>query len=125
MKKCKKCFQEKPLSDYGSHKKTKDGLNTWCRKCHIEVQQKYNLKRKWHTRYKGVYGIFENGVCLYVGESSQINHRLSDHKSRNPYLSNHPAYVMGIIEETPNHKEREQYWINVFQPLYNLRLQGH
>lgn len=85
------------------------------------------------TEVQGVYALYDNGECLYVGESSWLNHRLYLHKSytRKPSRNKsqrelyeilnkkHPNFVCGIIEETPNHKEREQHYINQLKPLYN------
>jgi hypothetical protein len=33
MKKCTRCKQDKPLSDFRVNNKAKDGLTTWCRPC--------------------------------------------------------------------------------------------
>jgi len=95
-------------------------------------------RNRWKSKLgKGVYGIFEKGLCLYVGESSEINKRLTFHNllTKNPEyaktegkillyksLQNHPYRIMGILEETENHKEREKYYINKYQPLYNNKI---
>lgn len=85
------------------------------------------------TEVQGVYALYDKGECLYVGESSWLNHRLYLHKSYTRKPSNskthrklyetlhekHPNFICGIIEETPNHKEREQFYINKLKPLYN------
>ena len=88
------------------------------------------------TEVQGVYALYDKGECLYVGESSWLNHRLYLHKSytRKPSRNkaqrglyeilhkNHPNFICGIVEETPNHKEREHYYINKLKPLYNGRM---
>ena len=93
-----------------------------------------DLSKSWGTSKKGVYAIFENGKCLHVGESSWLKQRISSHKTytKNPKSSpksqrglyeilnkNHPLFVIGILEQTDNHKEREQFYINNLKPLYN------
>ena len=126
---------------------------TTCRKCYVELiegQNCYSLKRKdyickscrptpsqvWRYKGQGVYAIYDNGECLYVGESSQLNNRISQHKTwvKNPLstkksiqylynnLSQHKHIIFGVLEETPNHKEREQYWINKLKPKYNAKI---
>jgi hypothetical protein len=141
---CTKCKEEKPatLEYFSKHKKTKSGLNSWCRLCctnKLKISKNYLSKQnseinyQWKYNTKGVYGIFENGECLYVGESKRINDRWSQHKSwiRNPeiapesnkllgqYLSKHIHLIFGIIEECDNHKEKEKQYINQLKPKYN------
>ena len=93
----------------------------------------YQKNKKIATSKKGVYAIFEMGKCLYVGESSWLKQRIWSHNSyiKNPLsasknrqplyynLQQHSSYVIGILEETENHKEKEQYYINKLKPLYN------
>ncbi len=146
MKTCTKCKIEKTKSyEYFSvHKQSKDGFNNWCRECLKEdsrnrpkkkktIENNYQLTKEWRKEIKGVYGIFENGECLYVGESSQVNQRLSVHRylTKNPdkskgmkhlyeQLINHPSRVFGIIEQCENHKDRERYFIDMYNPMYNI-----
>lgn len=51
MKKCCKCNQFKPLSDFGKNKPTKDGLNKRCKPCHKEASNK-SYKRDIETHKK-------------------------------------------------------------------------
>jgi hypothetical protein len=83
---------------------------------------------KWGS---GVYGIFENGICLYVGESIKLYKRIVEHKTMIKYpektfqpelykaLQQHSNLIFGVIEETDNHKEKEKYYINKLKPKYN------
>ena len=61
MKTCTKCKVSKEPHEFGKHKHTRDGLNSWCKQCSYERtrkwkaenpewQQKYNKKRK--ARYR-------------------------------------------------------------------------
>jgi hypothetical protein len=138
MKECGKCKIEKEVTEFYSK-------SLWCKKCKHDYNIKWiktekgkeshiNNSKVWRNKVKGVYGIFENDKCLYVGESKQLNDRMSKHKtlSRNPsyakpyfkslyqYL-NTIDFTIKILEETPNHKEREQYWINQLKPKYNAK----
>ena len=140
MKTCNKCSIELILGENitPSTYKNQDYI---CKSCNAQKMKKYyinnhqtavNAMNRWKSKIQGVYGIFEDGVCLYVGESRILNNRISAHKTyiKNPEgsgrrkdfyynLSSHSRYTIGIIEETPNHKERETYYINKLKPLYN------
>ena len=112
-------------------KTAKDNLNSWCKTCYKEYtklkrktlefkQQQEKYVNKWGS---GVYGIFENGICLYVGESKILAKRFTEHNSYNSaiaqYLKKHSNYVIGILEQTKNHLEKEKYYINKLKPKYN------
>jgi hypothetical protein len=142
MKKCSKCCKTKELTEFNKNKYSKAGLSSWCKPCKVNWQTNYlksynktpkgkQTQSKWVYKISGVYGIFENGDCLYVGESKRVNARITEHKvnikrfQQNTHkhlyesLSQHPHIIFGVLEETPNHKEREQYWINKLKPKYN------
>ena len=46
MKTCPQCKQTKPFSDYGKHKKNKDGLCTYCKDCHNKKGKEYYAKNR-------------------------------------------------------------------------------
>jgi hypothetical protein len=82
MKTCKNCLVEKPLDEFYTHKRTKDGKGSWCKQC---LMVKTSEKRKdpiqkelWkeygrRSRLKRAYGITaeeydamviaQSGVC--------------------------------------------------------------
>jgi hypothetical protein len=113
----------------------------WCKKCKYAAnkkyypdyrQQKFIINDRWKEEKQGVYGIFSDDKCLYVGESSRLNQRMSNHRwgINNPINSSLQSelYIriaeysnvdIKVLEETDNHKEREEYWINNLQPKYN------
>jgi hypothetical protein len=141
MKTCTKCKETKALTEFYKHRSGKYGVDSTCKICikhqatnwQINNPEKsYITKRKYHKKIQGVYSIYENLECLYVGESNQLTHRINIHKSliNNPEssrtqkelyykLQQHSNLEFKILEETPNHKEREQYWINKLKPKYN------
>lgn len=41
MKRCYKCKQEKPLTEFARSKAERDGLFGWCRPCHAENRKRY------------------------------------------------------------------------------------
>ena len=150
MKTCIKCNKEKLLTEFNFTNKKKGYRQSYCKKCaprpkyNSNWQKEYYKKRKddiklWHNKWKegnGVYGIFENDKCLYVGESSRINERMSKHrtlinnielaKKYQPTqvylyekLSQHKNIIVKILEMTDDNKEREKYFINKLKPLYS------
>lgn len=139
MKKCSECQETKELTEFFKNKKSPDGLEYKCKSCKYQRTKKWyknnlsrtiELNKKWKYKIAGVYAIFEKGECLYVGESKRVLDRFTDHKSgiNNPkgkhktlynHLTQHKHIIFGVLEETPNHKEREQYWINKLKPKYN------
>ena len=92
------------------------------------VEYDFKQNNKWGS---GVYGIFSNGLCLYIGESVALYRRFQQHKTclKHPTTSHNPElYIefnkykhiyMGVIEETSNHKEKEIDYIRQYQPLLN------
>ena len=139
MKKCSKCCETKEFIEFYKNTRTKDKLDTYCKTCkYIKTtnwrlnnsSRKNELDKRWKYKIAGVYAIYEKGKCLYVGESKRVLDRFSNHneginKIKGPHkklyekLSQHIHLIFGVIEETPNHKEREQYWINKLKPKYN------
>ena len=139
MKTCSKCKIEKSPIQFFKQKRAKDGLQSVCKECSKINNKNFYLtpkgkstEKKYHTRQKGVYGAFEKGKCLYVGESSWLYKRICIHISRvrNPEqknsqpdlyykLAEHNHIVWGMIEETDNHVEREKFYIDMYKPVYN------
>lgn len=91
---------------------------------------KYNREDKT----TGVYGLWENGECLYIGSTTRMYKRWMEHrtKSNNPdkypkmgkiyhKLAKHPSSIIGMIEECDNYKEREMYYIHKIHPKYNTK----
>ena len=128
MKTCTKCSIAKPIGEYNKHKQTKDGLNSWCRKCTYIQNQEYN------NRISAVYEIYDGDISLYIGQSKQYLHRRNKHKSliNNPKtdirtehfynaLQQHPNASIRIVEECSREilLEREQHYIDAKKPLYN------
>ena len=136
VKQCIKCGEEKSLTEYYHQK---DKPKSYCKVCAKQYSVKYfktgkgkQIRDKWVKKKQGVYGIFDGETCLYVGESQQINHRFSEHRAnikrfqQNTHkllydnLKQHSNLEFRILEETPNHKEQEQVWIDYYSPLYNI-----
>ena len=144
MKECSKCKNTKSVEEYYKKNNSPDKLNCWCKSCVKQDCNRYNNQNKtklyskrkeWVSKWnEGVYGIFADGYCLYIGESSQLRKRISNHlcllndptKSPNDWwydfyiqLQQYKHLIIGIIEETSNHKEKEIKYINQLKPLHN------
>lgn len=158
IKQCSKCNVEKSLDNFHRYKKAKDGLQSRCKQCVKKSDAKRyidnpNTYIKWRyknperykeilethrTKISAVYGIFSGDLSLYVGQSVQINGRLSTHKTclknqstaeKNyptmahlyPLLRQHSNVEFRIVEECSPEMllHREQYYIDTLKPLYN------
>jgi hypothetical protein len=135
MRQCSKCKQEKLLTDFYKR-------GSQCKVCHKSLVYAYKKTevgkqstKKYHTKKIGVYGIFENDLCLYVGQSTWLNCRINSHKSyiKNPevspkreierykLISKHNNIFISVLEECSRELliEREHYYIDTYKPLYN------
>ena len=145
MKKCKKCKETKEITKFYKDKTKKDGLQPRCKSCVTVIVKIYRQNNKdktkeyyktWYSLKQGIYSIFAGSICLYVGESKQLLSRIYHHRAyiKNPAIApknykyfyeninnDYPNWEIKIIEETPNHKEREIYWINKLKPKFNIK----
>ena len=145
MKQCNKCKEDLVLGTNWRECNKKNQQYT-CKGCMYKSARKWELDNpirrtelfnSWRTKKQGVYEIFSGDICLYIGESGQINHRMETHKSmmRHSHLRKHSngfykVYEkmdvydnkdVRILEECDNHKERETHWINKLKPLFNKK----
>jgi len=127
---CKQCHT-KITSLYNSGKGKENHLKNLKKYANTDKGKK--VKDRYNSKLgSGVYGIFENSSVLYVGEASKLKRRIMQHKTcvNNPEISTnhkqlyyklqqHINLEFKILEETPDHKEREKYWIEKLKPKYN------
>jgi hypothetical protein len=149
MKTCIKCSQELPLTEFSKNKSRKNGYEYQCKKCRSKyhMDKQYNKKFiKNNPNYiinymisipPGVYMIKNQitGEC-YIGQSKRPYQRRTQHfsiHSKNEGASvkslqlamkqyGSESFVFGILEhcELEQLLERERYYINLFNPEYNL-----
>ena len=70
-KKCSKCKQIKPLSDFHKSKNGKFGVHHYCKKCNSKFRKstyKYNIERQTRTKYKVE---FEEIIDLYDNQNGR------------------------------------------------------
>lgn len=83
----------------------------------------------------GIYAIFrkEDDVCLYVGQSINVEHRVSQHfNMRHSHIDLHGGkkkYYFKIVETLYDKdrevlRDHEAYWINKLDPLLNKQKPG-
>ena len=144
MKKCYSCKKTKPstIEYFYKNKRYKDGLTYECKVCAKNQNRNNRISLKSRTKQndkwgEGVYGLYSNGICLYVGKSKILYQRMLTHftsiKTQSPNnrhpklykaLKQHSNLIFGIIEQCNNHKEKETYYIDKYKPLYNSQLKG-
>jgi len=93
---------------------------------------KASTKRWIDSQPKGIYGIFHNDDCLYIGKSNQISNRFSKHisylknpnsapKSKQPFYKHLQQYdylEYRIIKETTDYSIEKDY-ISQYSPSWN------
>ena len=90
MKKCSKCREMKPLNEFHKEKKSKDGLQGYCKPCrHKDGKKQYaDPDSAKNSLGGGVYAIIRKSDCktVYVGETAFLYQRKYDHfhNGKNP-----------------------------------------
>jgi len=117
-KKCKKCEEIKPITEFGKHKITKDGLRTICKICNSNNSKKYyndnidlikeyykknneTIKNKRKEYYKkNIEGEKEKSKIYRKENIIKIKEKQKE------WLKNNPNYKKEWIDKNPNyHKE--------------------
>lgn len=83
MKKCPRCKNKKPLSDYGKNKSNKDGVQNYCRSCVKLINHQYYLKTPHLNKNRQKYKLENKRIARdYV----------------NDYLREHPCVDCGVAD---------------------------
>ena len=45
-KSCRHCRQTKPANEFPKNNKVRDGLSSWCRKCHNKAVREFNARKR-------------------------------------------------------------------------------
>lgn len=78
-KKCCKCRETKPISDFNKDKHQKDGLKGDCKACRVSTRRKTDLYRKYNMSPRQYEKLFEKqgGYCAICGiHQSKLKTRL-------------------------------------------------
>ncbi len=66
-KKCCRCRETKPISDFNKDKHQKDGLKGDCRACRVFIRRKTDLYRKYNMSLRQYEKLFEKqGECCAI-----------------------------------------------------------
>lgn len=131
-KKCKRCSEYKPWSDYNRCKAAKYGYQTYCRECTKEYRKQYYANNKqailsMHKDYlkqmdKGVYIVYTT-KGRYIGQSEHIQSRIRHHKpwnDRSPVKTKVLKWeVLEYIDSEEERLIRERYYIDKLKPELN------
>lgn len=125
MKKCSKCGEIKPLSEFGTRKRNgKIRPLASCKKClsdHSKEFYKNELKKSFNTIYRFLN---KDNEILYIGKSKNLKIRINNHFSKQGHLPKkcyEDVYKIEfmIIFSTLFMDLKEIYFINKYKPKYN------
>ena len=101
IKRCFKCGEIKPISEFSKDKKCKDGLNSWCKECYSEYsknwckEHKEEVRIKRHKRYKK--------HDVQIRENSKKWRKANPEKIREhskTYIESSPSYFKDLLIQT-------------------------
>jgi excinuclease UvrABC nuclease subunit len=72
------------------------------------------------ARQTGVYGIFRNGLWIYVGKADDLRARLMQHLSNQDITKHQPSHYVTMVTADPDNAERAL--IMELQPVANQRV---
>lgn len=98
-KMCRKCLQEKEITEFSPAKENKDKLNSWCKQCHRNYQTKFRLiypekvkerNKKQQIRIKQLGGPqviyaerwYKTQKKYRQSDKGKLNHRIKQHRFR-------------------------------------------
>ena len=82
-KKCSKCGEERDIKNFGKYKKSKDGLQPWCKGCKKQYYE--NNKDKYKENHKQYYENNKDKIKEYKKEYKEKNKdKIKQH--RNSYM---------------------------------------
>lgn len=90
LKKCSRCQEDKPLSDFYKKAKSKDGLMPSCKKCHYEIQKEWQNKNKdkrssYNKKYYGKPEKKEKQENWLKSNTEWVRARARNWNKNNPY----------------------------------------
>jgi hypothetical protein len=122
-KKCKKCEELKPISEFGKHKISKDGLRSICKICNSNESKKYynnniDLVKNYYNennesikekRKKYYYNNLEK--TKEISKKYRDNNILNIKEKQKEWFKNNPNYKKDWIDKNPEYyrKYNENY----------------
>ena len=112
------CEKDRPITDFGLHSGTYDGLQSWCRECRTKHSRGQRLKAKFGITELEYNTMLEaqNGVCAICGQSETrikfgrptmlaVDHNHKTGKVRQLICSK-CNMAIGLIDESPTRCDR-------------------
>lgn len=112
MKVCTKCLAEKELDEYNKYKKSKDGLNYWCRACCNAEKKAYRESNKG--------SVSEANRVYYEKNRVHIRAKHKEWKENNPSLraSHKASYRASKLSASPSWLT-EYHW-HCIEAMYSI-----
>lgn len=118
MKVCARCEKPKPLTAFGNHPKTRDGLCSWCRDCHTEEIRAWRARNPGYTNAskiakRGRYAdpvAYSKHVCEHVAEfvtSAISKFESKTGKEAPPHLSAILSLATNLAEQQEPSEDRQ------------------
>lgn len=129
MKKCTRCLEVKPLSEFGIRNRVVGGnikkqYLTYCKKCNSEYSKKrYRDMRS--NNLKCIYRFLDiDENVIYVGKTERIRFRMNEHMSKNGHLPKECYDMVNKIQFIAMDSItlmdiKELYYINLYKPRFN------
>lgn len=120
-KRCSKCGETKPVTEFDRHRRTKSGYRSWCKRCRkLHDTSRTNYDRDRATAYRRKYGITvehyneqlkKQSGCCYICKKKPTDRKLAvDHnhytgKVRGLLCTACNKDILGTIERRKNRDE--------------------
>lgn len=92
---------------------------TYMRKPREQKHLYFEINRVFEERVKGIYSIYKDDICLYVGQSKNLASRIATHL-KGKYENCDRVDVFVDIEETDELLKLEKYMIQKLKPIENV-----
>lgn len=87
---------------------------------YYQLAAEFKKANDGENKTRGVYAIFKNDVCLYVGQSKNISSRLATHLSGKYKECDKILIYESVEDDTFDLVPTEKYAIQHFKPIENL-----
>ena len=129
MKRCSRCLEVKPLSEFGIRNRLVKGERvkqylSYCKKCNSEYSSKRYREMK-SNNLKCIYRFLDiDNNVIYIGKTERLRYRMNQHLSNIGHLPKE-CYEMTkkiqfmSMKSTVLMDMREMYYINLYKPKFN------
>lgn len=104
LKVCSRCKQEKPVTEFYRRKSSKDGYDSWCKRCSAEGRDRENCLAKKRARYS------QNAEASRQ-ERREYYHRNKSRES-NRAKRYYQSFKQKLVAYAAQYRENNRAWIN-------------